>query len=57
MGYSPWDGKELDTTEVSECAHTRTHTHTHLVQATMPSLSHSPIPPTLTQMVLHTLPF
>ena len=52
MGYSPWDGKESDTTEVTE--HVCTHTHT--VQATLPSLSHSPIPPTLTQMVLHTLP-
>ena len=56
MGYSPWDGKESDTTEVTEHACVHTHTHTHTVQATLPSLSLSPIPPTLTQTVLHTLP-
>ena len=29
-GYSPWDCKELDTTNLlSACAHTHTHTHTH----------------------------
>ena len=31
-GYSPWGGKELDTTEQAHsctCAHTHTHTHTH----------------------------
>ena len=28
MGYSPGDGKELDTTEATERAHTHTHTHT-----------------------------
>ena len=38
------------------CTYTHTHTHTHTVQATLPSLSLSPIPPTLTQTVLHTLP-
>ena len=27
MGYSPGDGKELDTTEATERAHTHTHTH------------------------------
>ena len=26
-GYSPWDCKELDTTE--QLTHTHTHTHTH----------------------------
>ena len=27
VGYSPWDGKESDTTE--QLTHTHTHTHTH----------------------------
>ena len=43
MGYSPWDGKELDTTEVSECArmHTHTHTHTHTLSSSNHAFSES----------------
>ena len=29
-GYSPWDCKELDKTELLRHMHTHTHTHTHI---------------------------
>ena len=43
MGYSPWDGKESDTTEVTEhaCVHTHTHTHSSSNPAFSESLPHS----------------
>ena len=43
MGYSPWDGKESDTTEVTEHArvHIHTHTHTHTHSSSNPAFSES----------------
>ena len=39
MGYSPWDHKELDTTE--QLTHTHTHTHTHTEGTPIPSAHNS----------------
>ena len=41
MGYSPWDGKESDTTEVTEHARVHTHTHSSSNPAFSESLPHS----------------
>ena len=38
MRYSPWDDKELDTTEPLS-THTHTHTHTHTFTEENPHLS------------------
>ena len=43
VGYSPWDRKELDTTEC--LTHTHTHTHTHTPPRTLLGLSLLPTPP------------
>ena len=40
MGYSPWEDKELDTTECSH-AHTRAHAHNHLCMGRMGIKDHS----------------
>ena len=40
MGYSPWEDKELDTTECSH-THTRAHAHNHLCMGRMGIKDHS----------------